>query len=353
MCRQAKRLVEFDLLKCFAIFLVLWGHSIQYLLSSDYWNEPLYRHIYSFHMPLFMMISGFFFAKTTHGGFMVTLKKKFQQLLLPAFMWICIFTVSKMIITGISSSSSNFNSFEYWVWALENGVWFLKSAFVCSLLGFFACKAVKHKVFVGGVICMVVQLIFDQYTQVAYMFPCFFVGMILQWNYEGVIKVLSIPKIRYLVTSVLFLFLLLGNMHLDADLHQQLLKSFEMPLWTNPYNIFFRMFRLLVGISGSLFFIALFIILFKTYNVGRIGNFFSKLGAETLGIYILQSYILEGIFARHINFDGVNFMLLNFVIAPLISGAVLICSYGIIRIIRQSRILSFLLLGSHLSVTQE
>ena len=54
------RIKAFDFLKFFAIFLVIWGHVIQYFLSSDYSDELVYRIIYSFHMPLFMMVSGYF-----------------------------------------------------------------------------------------------------------------------------------------------------------------------------------------------------------------------------------------------------------------------------------------------------
>ena len=60
------RLRSFDILKLFAIFLVLWGHCIQYFLSSKPVDEPLYRTIYAFHMPLFMMISGYFAASSMH-----------------------------------------------------------------------------------------------------------------------------------------------------------------------------------------------------------------------------------------------------------------------------------------------
>ena len=77
----------FDMLKLFAIFLVVWGHCIQNLHTCDFYEEPVYKIIYSFHMPLFMVISGYFSLssmRATTGSF---LKKKFNQLLLPSFTW--------------------------------------------------------------------------------------------------------------------------------------------------------------------------------------------------------------------------------------------------------------------------
>lgn len=51
------RIVYIDALKLFAIFSVLWGHSIQYLITDEYYLQPVYRFIYAFHMPLFMALS--------------------------------------------------------------------------------------------------------------------------------------------------------------------------------------------------------------------------------------------------------------------------------------------------------
>lgn len=55
-----KRELSFDILKCYTIFGVMWGHCIQYFTSGSFAADPVFRVIYSFHMPLFMMISGYF-----------------------------------------------------------------------------------------------------------------------------------------------------------------------------------------------------------------------------------------------------------------------------------------------------
>lgn len=58
-----ERIVWIDFLKLFAIFLVVLGHVILFmgLKQNEVMHEnTLYSFIYSFHMPLFMTISGFF-----------------------------------------------------------------------------------------------------------------------------------------------------------------------------------------------------------------------------------------------------------------------------------------------------
>ncbi len=95
------RILVFDIIKLFAIFLVVWGHCIMHLQGYKYdsWANPLYRWIYSFHMPLFMMISGFFSARAD-GSFIKFTAKKFRQLILPSLVFGVIFALSWHFVAG-------------------------------------------------------------------------------------------------------------------------------------------------------------------------------------------------------------------------------------------------------------
>jgi len=55
-----------DFLKGLSIFFVLWGHCIQYLTLGqwDFFEDKAFIFIYSFHMPLFIMISGYLFYES-------------------------------------------------------------------------------------------------------------------------------------------------------------------------------------------------------------------------------------------------------------------------------------------------
>ena len=53
-----------DAAKGLAIFLMLWGHCIQSCVVGsdvDFFENTVFKAIYSFHMPLFMLISGYLF----------------------------------------------------------------------------------------------------------------------------------------------------------------------------------------------------------------------------------------------------------------------------------------------------
>jgi fucose 4-O-acetylase-like acetyltransferase len=53
-----QRIAYIDFLKGFTILLVILGHCIEFN-DTDYWNNIVFRYIYSFHMPLFMFLSGY------------------------------------------------------------------------------------------------------------------------------------------------------------------------------------------------------------------------------------------------------------------------------------------------------
>lgn len=67
-----KRLIWADALKGILIVLVVLGHSIQasmMKLGGDFLNDYLWNIIYSFHMPVFIAVSGYLaYGKSVVGG---------------------------------------------------------------------------------------------------------------------------------------------------------------------------------------------------------------------------------------------------------------------------------------------
>lgn len=65
-----------DFLKGIAILCVIYGHCLQYGSGADflqqelYWDNVVMKIIYSFHMPLFIAISGylFYYSLEKHGA---------------------------------------------------------------------------------------------------------------------------------------------------------------------------------------------------------------------------------------------------------------------------------------------
>jgi fucose 4-O-acetylase-like acetyltransferase len=84
------RIEYIDQLKGVAILLVVVGHFIQ-INTADNTGDALFSAIYSFHMPLFMFISGYVAEKNTStkifSNYSKFLQKKATTLLLPFFAW--------------------------------------------------------------------------------------------------------------------------------------------------------------------------------------------------------------------------------------------------------------------------
>lgn len=58
------RNIVIDVSKGVAIILVVIGHVIQFGTSGEgFWDNNLFKIIYSFHMPLFIFLSGYVSAK--------------------------------------------------------------------------------------------------------------------------------------------------------------------------------------------------------------------------------------------------------------------------------------------------
>lgn len=78
-----ERNLVYDAIKLFAILMVLWGHAVAYLQTSDPTENPVFIAIYSFHMPLFMTVVGFFSGSVAEKRFSDFITIKARQLLLP------------------------------------------------------------------------------------------------------------------------------------------------------------------------------------------------------------------------------------------------------------------------------
>ena len=171
------RIKWMDLAKSFTIFLVIWGHSIQYFRSQNYELELSYRIIYSFHMPLFMIMCGYFFPTRTHKSIPSLLLQRFKALILPCLSWSLIFALVRLCFNKFGSDiigcfTDSFSLF-----------WFLKSAFVCYAFAIVSWKIYPVRAVRRSMI--LITLVLSQFInlwQLNYMYPCFLLGVFMSSN---------------------------------------------------------------------------------------------------------------------------------------------------------------------------
>ncbi|UOB21197.1 acyltransferase family protein [Macrococcus armenti] len=116
----------FDNAKLYLIILVVFGHIIRSYINESQFIYALYMFIYSFHMPAFVLISGYF-AKSIHKpGY---IKKVALKLLLPYIIFQTFYAVYYYLIDDVSTIKLNPFDPE---WAM----WFLISLFSWQIILF-------------------------------------------------------------------------------------------------------------------------------------------------------------------------------------------------------------------------
>lgn len=74
---------QFRILSALAILFVVSGHT--YGIGIGQWCN--YIPYYSFHVPLFVFISGYFYKSAYEDNLFLFIKKKFLRLLVPLWLW--------------------------------------------------------------------------------------------------------------------------------------------------------------------------------------------------------------------------------------------------------------------------
>lgn len=122
-----QRLVWLDNLKGVLILLVVLGHCIQHT-SNEYEINLLFRYIYSFHMPLFIFVSGYACFSAELKWAMIL--KRFTQLIIPFLVWSGIVAIYAL----------DYNVFINDILHPERGLWFLWALFFITVIHVCCCR---------------------------------------------------------------------------------------------------------------------------------------------------------------------------------------------------------------------
>lgn len=260
-----------DALKGILIILVILGHVIQGAVQ-DYQHNDLFRFIYSFHMPLFFLISGYLTYKGYFDRKLVY--KRFLQCIIPFLTWAFILP---LLENGTFDSSRTVKILFY----PDNGLWFLWNLFFYSLI-FNLSEHLSNNnrkqelvILAFFALCFVMMALFNtkfNCTQICWYLPFFTMGYYMR-KYPKLVdrKIAIVLIIGYILTIPFWMMR-------------------EEPLfykWLNLGNTFSYVYRLFVQIAGaySLFYIGKQIL-------NRQIPFINYLGTRTLGIYAFQFIVL-------------------------------------------------------------
>lgn len=353
MTLSKKRNNFFDIMKGVAIILVIIGHNIQFgsglqfYETASYYENVIFRFIYSFHMPLFMMISGYFFYSSIKKYPIKDLfRSKIKSLLIPILCWsiipICFITL-KMIL--------NHTSFQIdFIWTCIKTIlcnlWFLWAILYCSIIVLLNHKFFNDSIFVYFIILILCFFITDDLNFVLYkyMYPYFVFGYFA--NKKGLLTKLQslltnqkISFIYFLINIILYILLFLNFNHTSYIYTSKMsvLDQFEIEMFG------IAIFRWMIGFVGAILITSLIYYIYNRFENRQTA--FQK-ALVFCGINSLSFYIIDNLLNMYILLKVTSGFELNYIITMIETFFVLIiCIIGN-KIIKKIPIFDRLLLGA-------
>jgi len=286
-----KRLLWADSMKGWLMVLVILGHSFQNILEGGCFNNHIWNLIYSFHMPAFMAISGWFSYRDNrqqNGDYLGVFKRRFSQLLKPyliwsLFQWLLYYrTVDKLFLI---------------IYKPDAYFWFLWVLFWINLL-FICCQWISDLLKIDELftiafasICLIIIMVFVELRAFGFQFIAYyFIFYSLGYCFHRFPK--FVIKNHYTLASIAIVWFILAwfwNMH-------------ELPSWMPsisgiPNGVLQYLYR---GLTASIAIILLFSIAPFISNEKFILDYWIReIGAISLGIYVihllLMGYITNGL----------------------------------------------------------
>ena len=311
-----------DFSKGVAILLVIIGHALQYYLYPSTFSEEMsWRIVYSFHMPFFFILSGTAFSFSRKNGFsLFFIMSRLRRLMIPFVSWAL---VNMLIMTLINEKVSMLS---YVINPAHGGLWYLWALFYISI--FF---------------CFITYV----FTRIPYQLIAsllFYVALIVLSNTAS-------GKFGLNEISRYFIFFVLGyyarslgwiNYLVSSKKQCFLLFSAAVIIWCvaffafvpNSENNFVNwIYKSSIALSGST--VALLLCILMT-SIKIPFKFVEMFGANTLGMYAVNTYIIYGL----------SVVLCNpryFIVALLLD---IVLSYYASRIMSRFKISNVLLLGN-------
>lgn len=338
-----------DVVKGFSILLVVLGHSINYGNGVDYlrheafYDNFLFKVIYSFHMPIFMIVSGYlFYNSLTRKTASTIILSRIRMLLVPILSFALIYKIPLAISVLRGMYSVRFFICDFFKCIfLGYHLWFLWSVFLNSMLVLvvYNYKLPLFSYFLIWICSLFPSVQGDFLTGIelySFMYPFFVIGFL--FHKYGNTK--WYDDVRVLIFSGLLYALLLLFYNRDTYIYttgQSVLKDNYL------YYFLIDIQRFLTGFCGSVFFINAFRHLYIFIGSNHYFKYLSALGINSMGIYCFHHIFLWQFIKRctvriHIDYCSLPLTLLTFCSA-LFFG--LVCTL----FAKKSKITNILFLG--------
>ncbi|MGM9923254.1 MAG: acyltransferase family protein [Bacillus sp. (in: firmicutes)] len=268
----------FDNAKFILIFFVVFGHLLRSFINDSEVILAIYKTIYAFHMPAFVLISGFFAKGIFNKAYIIQLAKK---LILPYFIFQGAYSLYYYYLDA--EPAIILDPFEpHW------SLWFLVSLFFWNIM---IVIFVKQKKVIGMAIAISVGLLVGYLDEISnflslsrtfVFFPMFLLGYYLDLSQLN--KLFSF-KVRI---GALFIFTIVFiGFYLYPDFNHEWL------LGSKPYSELISL-PLTAMFTRLGYYILSFIVIISFLSLVPRGQyFFTVLGRRTLYVYLLHGFFIQ------------------------------------------------------------
>lgn len=268
------------------VFLVVFGHSVETLISENEIIRMLYLSLYSFHMPVFIILSG---AVTKLDVTTSCFTKHIKSLIIPLLVFTIIYESLHFLLNDYSISQYTLNGRPYWI------LWFLLSMLFWKITLPIIMRF-RFPLLLSILISLCAGYITDigyflGLSRTLYFFPFFILGHKLGISFLSNRFLLKIPKVLYFAVIILNLIVFWFLRDLP---HQWLYgtEAYELRGKVEWYTFIYRIFFYFISLVTS-FSILMLIPNFKETISAR--------GKNTFFVYIWHGLII--IIAEHFYFS--------------------------------------------------
>lgn len=278
-----KRIFWVDYAKAIGIFLVVFGHVLRGIYNSGILIDKsiffiIDRIIYSFHMPLFFVLSGlFFYGSFIKRGAIGLIKSKVDSIVYPYVLWSIIQGVIVASLSKFTNGNATYYDILKILWLPQAQFWFLYALFIMFLISSILCTIFPIKTATLFFITSIMIYIFSDSFLYSYILSLFY-------NYSVFFAfgcfLSFLPKKEIIGSNFLLIFLSILFLIL------QYLFSYEL----TPSIICNRLYSLTIAFISILFIISLSRRLSKRHN-----KYLLLLGKSSMAIYLMHIIISSGI----------------------------------------------------------
>ena len=341
------RSVYLDIVKGFAMICVVFGHCIQFgsgrefLSNTLFFDNIVFKTIYSFHMPLFMLVSGFLFAYSSEKRtWNEQLKRQATSLLIPIAIWALVPFASEIAMLADSNQYIGLlEALKTYLFVTLNNLWFLWAVFWCSAVVIIVRQFFNDSKRVYAFGFLLTFFIPDTLGLYLYkfMYPFFIAGYFFN-------KGNCITKLQKIVANSLtiwlfavFFLLLLSFYDRDSYIYTT---GYSLIRGTPMRQLKIDMYRFFIGFAGSALVLLLIHRILPVLH-GEIKRIVGYFGTNSFGIYIISGYL----FSYFVPKMTASLPRINYVVTIMETMLVLLVSHFCVKWIQKNKLLCKLLFG--------